>query len=109
MVFAPLISLFPILLFSYAANAHGVMTAISGANGVTAQGFGVIASTPRTGSSPVPFEVSKSCTIKAGYITDKCYLFSKIRPSFAITRSKAARRAFVGVRAQAVITMSFRS
>jgi len=60
MVFASLLSLFPILLLSCSANAHGVLTAISGANGVTAQGFGVIASTPRTGSTPNPFEQDTS-------------------------------------------------
>ncbi len=60
MVFASLFTLFPILLFSYGVNAHGVLTTISGANGVTAQGFGVIASTPRDGGLPIPFEVSDS-------------------------------------------------
>ncbi|KLO17923.1 hypothetical protein SCHPADRAFT_820613 [Schizopora paradoxa] len=55
-----LVSLFSVLLFSYGANAHGVLTAISGTNGVTAQGFGVIASTPRTGSTPNPFEQDTS-------------------------------------------------
>ncbi|KLO06366.1 hypothetical protein SCHPADRAFT_895496 [Schizopora paradoxa] len=60
MVFAPLISLFPVLLLSLGANAHGVITAVTGANGVTSQAFGVIASTPRDGSTPVPFEQDTS-------------------------------------------------
>ncbi|KAJ6459490.1 hypothetical protein C8R47DRAFT_994627, partial [Mycena vitilis] len=38
----------------------GTITAVTGANGVQAAGFGIIASTPRTGSSPKPFEQDTS-------------------------------------------------
>jgi hypothetical protein len=44
-------------LFS-TVHGHGTMVAIQGANGVTAAGMGIIASTPRNGALPVPFEVS---------------------------------------------------
>ncbi|EIM90688.1 uncharacterized protein STEHIDRAFT_90522 [Stereum hirsutum FP-91666 SS1] len=40
--------------------AHGTITAIAGANGVNSQGFGVISSTPRDGSTPKPFEQDTS-------------------------------------------------
>jgi hypothetical protein len=39
------------------AYGHGLITAVTGANGVTGVGFGVDASTPRNGGLPVPFEV----------------------------------------------------
>ncbi|KAG9224380.1 hypothetical protein CCMSSC00406_0007846 [Pleurotus cornucopiae] len=41
-------------------NAHGVLTAVTGANGITAQGFGVVATTPRTGSRRNPFQQDSS-------------------------------------------------
>jgi len=41
-------------------SAHGTITGITGANGVKAQGFGIVASTPRTGSTPNPFEQDTS-------------------------------------------------
>jgi len=60
MVSAILIALLPIVALISGVNGHGVITAVSGANGVTSQGFGVIASTPRDGSSPNPFEQDTS-------------------------------------------------
>ncbi|KAJ6509367.1 hypothetical protein C8R47DRAFT_1182772 [Mycena vitilis] len=41
-------------------QAHGTITAVTGANGVQAAGFGIIASTPRNGASPKPFEQDTS-------------------------------------------------
>jgi len=41
-------------------QAHGTITSVTGANGVTGAGFGIIASTPRDGSTPVPFEQDTS-------------------------------------------------
>jgi len=41
-------------------QAHGTITGVTGANGVQAAGFGIIASTPRDGSTPVPFEQDTS-------------------------------------------------
>jgi hypothetical protein len=58
-----MLSSFPTLLLALLASlasnvsAHGTMTGITGANGVQAIGMGVVTSTPRDGSSPVPFEV----------------------------------------------------
>jgi len=46
--------------FISTANAHGTMTKITGANGVTGQGIGIVADTPRDGSTPVPFEQDTS-------------------------------------------------
>jgi len=42
------------------AHAHGTITGVTGANGVQAAGFGIIASTPRDGSTPNPFEQDTS-------------------------------------------------
>ncbi|KAJ7492790.1 putative gEgh 16 protein [Mycena latifolia] len=42
------------------AHAHGTITGVTGANGVQAAGFGIIASTPRDGSTPKPFEQDTS-------------------------------------------------
>jgi len=42
------------------AQAHGTITLVTGANGVNGAGFGIIASTPRDGSSKVPFEQDTS-------------------------------------------------
>ncbi|PAV17868.1 gEgh 16 [Pyrrhoderma noxium] len=51
-------------------QAHGTITAITGANGVNGQGFGIIASTPRNGATPVPFEqdtsIIRNLEIKSG-------------------------------------------
>ncbi|CAK5274899.1 unnamed protein product, partial [Mycena citricolor] len=41
-------------------SAHGTITKIQGANGVAGAGFGIIASTPRDGSRPNPFEQDTS-------------------------------------------------
>ncbi|KAM0745685.1 hypothetical protein T439DRAFT_319848 [Meredithblackwellia eburnea MCA 4105] len=41
-------------------QAHGTVTEIQGANGITGQGFGIDPSTPRTGSTPKPFEQDTS-------------------------------------------------
>ncbi|KAF8213242.1 hypothetical protein K438DRAFT_1564710 [Mycena galopus ATCC 62051] len=38
----------------------GTITGVTGANGVQASGFGILASTPRDGSTPVPFEQDTS-------------------------------------------------
>ncbi|KAJ7207898.1 hypothetical protein GGX14DRAFT_365955 [Mycena pura] len=42
------------------AHAHGTITAVTGANGVNGAGFGIIASTPRNGALPIPFEQDTS-------------------------------------------------
>jgi len=42
------------------ARAHGTITGVTGANGVQAAGFGIIASTPRNGALPDPFEQDTS-------------------------------------------------
>ncbi|KAG8770747.1 hypothetical protein FRC15_003924 [Serendipita sp. 397] len=42
------------------ANAHGTITAITGANGVTSAGMGILASTPRDGSGRTPFQQDTS-------------------------------------------------
>jgi hypothetical protein len=47
-------------MFSATAQAHGVVTEVKGANGVTAAGFGVLASTPRDGTRRNPFQVSEA-------------------------------------------------
>ncbi|CCO30280.1 hypothetical protein BN14_04307 [Rhizoctonia solani AG-1 IB] len=41
-------------------NAHGVITAVKGGNGVTAQAFGVVETTPRDGTKRTPFQVDSS-------------------------------------------------
>ncbi|KAF8170259.1 hypothetical protein K438DRAFT_218202 [Mycena galopus ATCC 62051] len=41
-------------------QAHGTITGVTGANGVQASGFGILASTPRNGATPVPFEQDTS-------------------------------------------------
>jgi hypothetical protein len=38
-------------------TSHGVLTEVKGANGVVGQGFGVLDTTPRTGSGRNPFQV----------------------------------------------------
>ncbi|KAL5510900.1 hypothetical protein ACEPAG_4657 [Sanghuangporus baumii] len=52
--------LVPLLAFALHASAHGVLTAVTGTNGVTGQGFGVIASTPRDGTKRNPFQQDTS-------------------------------------------------
>jgi len=42
------------------AHAHGTITGVTGANGVQAAGFGILASTPRNGATPKPFEQDTS-------------------------------------------------
>lgn len=41
-------------------HAHGTITAVTGANGIQAAGFGIIATTPRNGALPKPFEQDTS-------------------------------------------------
>jgi len=41
-------------------HGHGAMIAVTGANGVTGAGMGIIASTPRDGSTRNPFEQDTS-------------------------------------------------
>ncbi|KAJ7183754.1 hypothetical protein C8R46DRAFT_984958 [Mycena filopes] len=57
------------LLFAAAASssvlllnvhAHGTITGVTGANGVQAAGFGIIATTPRTGTTRKPFQQDTS-------------------------------------------------
>ncbi|THG95016.1 hypothetical protein EW145_g8040 [Phellinidium pouzarii] len=55
-----LTALLALALSTTSAHAHSVITNVAGANGVAAQAFGVIASTPRDGSTPVPFEQDTS-------------------------------------------------
>jgi hypothetical protein len=58
---------------------HGVITAVTGANGVNGAGFGVVASTPRDGSTPKPFEVSKRVLTYSAVIEHNSLDRSKIR------------------------------
>lgn len=53
--------------FISTVHGHGTMTVITGANGVTGKGIGIIESTPRNGATPKPFEVSHSKD-ETGYI-----------------------------------------
>ncbi|KAJ8522091.1 hypothetical protein ONZ45_g1305 [Pleurotus djamor] len=55
-----LFALTAILALALRVSAHGAITAVTGANGVTAQGFGVVATTPRTGSRRNPFQQDSS-------------------------------------------------
>ncbi|EIN07970.1 hypothetical protein PUNSTDRAFT_135487 [Punctularia strigosozonata HHB-11173 SS5] len=48
------------LLPLQSVHGHGLITAVTGANGVTGVGFGVDAATPRDGSTPKPFEQDTS-------------------------------------------------
>ncbi|KAJ7152459.1 hypothetical protein C8R46DRAFT_906606 [Mycena filopes] len=41
-------------------QAHGTITGVTGANGVQAAGFGIIATTPRTGTTRKPFQQDTS-------------------------------------------------
>ncbi|KAJ8453549.1 hypothetical protein ONZ45_g19673 [Pleurotus djamor] len=50
----------PLVALALHVNAHGVITAVTGTNGVTGQGFGVDASTPRDGSRRNPFQQDTS-------------------------------------------------
>ncbi|KAJ6612710.1 hypothetical protein B0H10DRAFT_2177356 [Mycena sp. CBHHK59/15] len=59
--------LFNFLIYAAASSslllnvqAHGTITGVTGANGVQAAGFGIIATTPRNGASPKPFEQDTS-------------------------------------------------
>ncbi|KAL5513807.1 hypothetical protein ACEPAH_4208 [Sanghuangporus vaninii] len=52
--------LVPLLAFALHVRAHGVLTAVTGTNGVTGQGFGVLASTPRDGTKRNPFQQDTS-------------------------------------------------
>ncbi|TDL20246.1 hypothetical protein BD410DRAFT_725896 [Rickenella mellea] len=54
------LSLVLLSIFFLRVSAHGTITAVTGANGVQGAGFGIIASTPRDGSSPNPFEQDTS-------------------------------------------------
>ncbi|CCO38237.1 hypothetical protein BN14_12405 [Rhizoctonia solani AG-1 IB] len=51
-----------LLLLTAAASvsAHGALVAVAGANGVNAQGFGVVDSTPRDGTRRNPFQTDTS-------------------------------------------------
>ncbi|KAF4579756.1 hypothetical protein EYR40_000068 [Pleurotus pulmonarius] len=52
--------LVPLLVAALHVSAHGVITNVSGANGVAGQAFGVVATTPRTGSKRDPFQQDSS-------------------------------------------------
>ncbi|KAF7439723.1 hypothetical protein PC9H_000059 [Pleurotus ostreatus] len=52
--------LVPLLAAALHVSAHGVITAVSGTNGVTGAGFGVVATTPRDGSRRNPFQQDSS-------------------------------------------------
>ncbi|QRW18421.1 hypothetical protein RhiXN_03345 [Rhizoctonia solani] len=41
-------------------NAHGAMVAVTGSNGVTGQGFGIVETTPRDGTRRQPFQTDTS-------------------------------------------------
>jgi len=46
--------------FAPMARAHGVITAVSGANGMEGAGFGMVSSTPRDGTGRNPFQTDSS-------------------------------------------------
>jgi hypothetical protein len=50
-------------------SSHGVLTAVEGTNGVTAQGFGVVESTPRDGTRRRPFQVCFSLFSGVDHLT----------------------------------------
>ncbi|KDQ32516.1 hypothetical protein PLEOSDRAFT_1031192 [Pleurotus ostreatus PC15] len=52
--------LVPLLAAALHVSAHGVITAVSGTNGVTGAGFGVVATTPRDGSRRNLFQQDSS-------------------------------------------------
>ncbi|KAF7439734.1 hypothetical protein PC9H_000070 [Pleurotus ostreatus] len=52
--------LVPLFVAALHVSAHGVITNVSGANGVAGQAFGVVATTPRTGSKRDPFQQDSS-------------------------------------------------
>jgi hypothetical protein len=69
-------------------NAHGVITAVKGGNGVTAQAFGVVETTPRDGTKRTPFQVSSYYLINTGLAADITNRW--IRPLFATRRLPVA-------------------
>ena len=62
-----------------AVSAHGLITEVTGANGVTGEGFGVVASTPRDGSGSKPFQVSTSTSCTAEISLTNLFFISLAR------------------------------
>lgn len=63
----------PLLLAAFGASSvygHAVITAVVGANGVTGTGFGLVASTPRTGTDEQPFQTDTA--VLKNLIADPC-------------------------------------
>ncbi|KAF4602899.1 hypothetical protein EYR38_003303 [Pleurotus pulmonarius] len=49
-----------LLASALCVSAHGVITEVFGANGISSAGFGVVATTPRDGSTRIPFQLDSS-------------------------------------------------
>ncbi|KAL4263485.1 hypothetical protein AB1N83_006171 [Pleurotus pulmonarius] len=49
-----------LLASALCVSAHGVITEVFGANGISSTGFGVVATTPRDGSTRIPFQLDSS-------------------------------------------------
>ncbi|KAG8739991.1 hypothetical protein FRC10_004870 [Ceratobasidium sp. 414] len=59
-MFAKVSAVLLVLTAAASVSAHGVLVAVNGANGVDAQGFGVVESTPRDGTKRNPFQTDSS-------------------------------------------------
>ncbi|KAG9103533.1 hypothetical protein FRC06_010109 [Ceratobasidium sp. 370] len=59
-MFAKISAVLLVLSAAASVSAHGVLVAVNGANGVKAQGFGVVESTPRDGTRRNPFQTDSS-------------------------------------------------
>ena len=63
-------SLFALIAIAGSVNAHGVIVKVKGNNGRNGQGFGVIPSTPRNGTTQDPYQqdtsIIKDAEISAG-------------------------------------------
>ncbi|CAE6456497.1 unnamed protein product [Rhizoctonia solani] len=59
-MFAKLSTALLLLSVASSVTAHGALVAVTGSNGVTAQGFGVVDTTPRDGTRRNPFQTDTS-------------------------------------------------
>lgn len=94
---------FSILALALHVNAHGVLTTVTGTNGVTGQGFGVIDSTPRDGTRRNPFQV---CIFQMLYALSSYSWSSKIQVSSEIRKSRTEMRVYVDAPSLEVTMMS---
>ncbi|KAH7341899.1 hypothetical protein B0J17DRAFT_648502 [Rhizoctonia solani] len=59
-MFAKLSTALLLLSVASSVTAHGALVAVTGSNGVNAQGFGVVETTPRDGTRRTPFQTDTS-------------------------------------------------